>query len=209
MRARERLGTKLVIGCMATATVLTAVPKAQGDDRPKAPTTEGVETKVPKKAKRKRSEKLATPGQTVGQSFGQSFGSHAHPFAISTWVRAQTKRHTHIDLVNTVLAVARKQLGKPYRYGSVGPSSFDCSGFTRFVYAAAGVHLPHNSSAQYASTQHVSLDKLKPGDLVFFPHHVGLYIGHGQMIHAPETGDHVRIAPLQGGLYGAGRPLPA
>jgi len=195
MHARERLGTKIAIGCMAAATALTAaIPRALGaDEKPKASAVE-VENKVPKKSKRKRS------------SAPKHHGWHTASIAARGWTRpaAPIKRLSPIDIV---LAAARKQLGKPYHYGSVGPSSFDCSGFTRFVYAAAGVHLPHNSSAQYASTKHVSLDKLKPGDLVFSPGHVGLYIGHGQMIHAPETGDHVRVAPLHGSVYGAGRPL--
>jgi len=199
MHVRDRLGTKLVIGCMAAATALTALPTAQGQDKPKSAAVEGTETKAPKKTKKKRS---GTPKHAINT------GWHARPFAMKRWVRPQgAHRRSPIELVNIVLAVARKQLGKPYHYGSVGPSSFDCSGFTRFVYAAAGVHLPHNSGAQYAATKHVPLDKMKPGDLVFSAHHVGMYIGHGQMIHAPETGDHVRIAPLHSNVYGAGRPI--
>jgi cell wall-associated NlpC family hydrolase len=191
MHVRDRLGTKLVIGCVAAATALTAIPKAQGDDKPKATAAEGVETKAPKKTKRKRPFN------------GAAIGWHARTFRRG-WVRpAVAHRRSPVEIV---LAVARKELGKPYHYGSVGPASFDCSGFTRFVWAAAGVHLPHNSGAQYGATKHVPLDKMKPGDLVFSPGHVGLYIGHGQMIHAPETGDHVRVAPLHGNVYGAGRP---
>jgi cell wall-associated NlpC family hydrolase len=104
------------------------------------------------------------------------------------------------------LATARAQLGKPYVYGADGPSSFDCSGLTMFAWHAAGVDLPHNSWAQQDVTKEVPVDKMEPGDLVFYPGHVGIYIGHGEMIHAPHTGANVEIAPLQSDIIGAGRP---
>jgi cell wall-associated NlpC family hydrolase len=198
MHVRERLGTKFVIGCVAAATVLVALPKAQGDDRPKTTNVEGVETngqKKTKKAKRKRSQVAA---QRVG------LGWHGRD-AAAAWTKPPVRRKSPVEIV---LATARKQLGKPYRYGAVGPSSFDCSGFTMYAWAAAGVHLPHNSGAQRAATKSVPLDKMKPGDLVFSSGHVGLYIGKGRMIHSPQTGDHVEIAPLHSNVYGAGRPKP-
>jgi peptidoglycan DL-endopeptidase CwlO len=196
VHVRERLGTKLVIGCVAAATALVALPKAQSEDKPKATSVETVEGKTLKKSKRKRSaHPVAHRVATIW---------HPRVLRAAPWTKAPAVRHR--TTVEIVLAVARKQLGKPYHYGSVGPSSFDCSGFTRFVWSAAGVHLPHNSGAQYAATKHVPLDKMKPGDLVFSSGHVGLYIGAGRMIHAPQTGDHVRVAPLHSGTYGAGRP---
>lgn len=110
-----------------------------------------------------------------------------------------------------VVSVAMAQLGKPYRYGASGPDAFDCSGLTMYCYAQVGIGLPHSSSAQYGCGSHVSRDNLQPGDLVFFYnpiHHVGLYIGGGNMIHAPRTGDVVKIASVDGhGNYvGATRP---
>jgi len=104
---------------------------------------------------------------------------------------------------------AYAQLGKPYQWGAAGPSSYDCSGLTMASWAAAGVSLPHSSSAQYGSGPHVDRADLQPGDLVFFGspiHHVGIYIGGGNMIHAPHTGTVVQISPLESDYAGAVRP---
>lgn len=108
-----------------------------------------------------------------------------------------------------VVKIAMKYLGCPYQWGASGPHRFDCSGFTMFVYAQVGVSLPHSSRAQINCGQRVSRANLKPGDLVFFGspiHHVGIYIGGGQMIHSPHTGDVVSIDPLQSDYSGACRP---
>jgi cell wall-associated NlpC family hydrolase len=97
------------------------------------------------------------------------------------------------------VAEAYRQLGKPYRYGAAGPNSFDCSGLTMWVWAKAGVSLPHSSRAQYGEGRHVSRGELMPGDLVFFGspiHHVGIYVGGGQYIAAPHTGDVVGFRSL-------------
>ncbi len=98
----------------------------------------------------------------------------------------------------TAVAFARAQLGKPYVFATSGPNTFDCSGLTMAAWAAAGVRMAHYSGSQASSFPKVTWDQLKPGDLVLFYsdlHHVGLYIGGGQMIHAPQTGDVVKIAP--------------
>jgi len=103
-------------------------------------------------------------------------------------------------------------VGKPYVWGASGPDSFDCSGLTMYAWAAAGVALPHQSSQQYGYGTHVSTDLsvLKPGDLLFFYsptiHHVSMYIGNGQMVHAPDSGDVVRVVGVDfGNLVGATR----
>jgi len=111
----------------------------------------------------------------------------------------------------TAVRYAYAQLGKPYRWGGAGPSSFDCSGLTMRAWEAAGVSLPHNAAAQYAVTPHVSLSALQPGDLIFFGHpihHVGIYIGNGEMIEAPYTGTTVRITNFgyRHDIVGASRP---
>jgi len=101
---------------------------------------------------------------------------------------------------------AYSQLGKPYRYAGKGPDSFDCSGLTSYVWAAAGVSLAHSSGSQYASLPHVSQSELAPGDLVFYGspiHHVGIYVGGGQYIHAPQTGDVVKISSIYDSWYAA------
>jgi cell wall-associated NlpC family hydrolase len=104
------------------------------------------------------------------------------------------------------VAAAKAQIGRPYRYGSTGPSSFDCSGLTSFAWRAAGVEIPRTSRAQFSGLPRVGLDQLQPGDLVYGPGHIGLYIGDGLMVHAPQTGRNVEIAPMRHGVIGAVRP---
>jgi peptidoglycan DL-endopeptidase CwlO len=98
-----------------------------------------------------------------------------------------------------VLQLASNEAGDPYVYGAAGPSSFDCSGFTQYVFAQVGVSLPHSSSAQAAMAQPVS--DPQPGDLVFFAdgggvYHVAIYAGDGMIWHAPHTGDVVSLEPM-------------
>ena len=112
---------------------------------------------------------------------------------------------------------ALTQLGKPYQWGAAGPDSYDCSGLAMQAWARAGVRLLHWTGYQWVSGPHVSLAALRPGDLVFYAfdsaspatiHHVGIYIGHGQMVDAPYTGSVVRIDSIYAfpGLIGATRP---
>jgi cell wall-associated NlpC family hydrolase len=107
----------------------------------------------------------------------------------------------------TAIAAARSQLGVPYRWGASSPGrAFDCSGLVMYAWGQAGVSLPHSSSAMFAMTQRISVDQLQPGDLVFGGspvHHVGLYVGNGLMVHAPHTGDVVRVASI----YGTSSPV--
>jgi cell wall-associated NlpC family hydrolase len=102
-----------------------------------------------------------------------------------------------------VVGVAMSELGKPYVYATAGPDTFDCSGLVVYAYAAMGVSLPHSSYALWNAGVFVSQDQLEPGDLVFFDGlgHVGIYIGGGQFIHAPHTGDVVKISSLNDGWY--------
>jgi len=110
------------------------------------------------------------------------------------------------------LAAARSQLGVPYVWGGESPGSgFDCSGLTQWAWRQAGVDLPRTAAAQYDAIAHVSLSDLQPGDLVFWGYggisHVGMYVGGGDVINAPDTGDVVRIEAIwNNGLVGAGRP---
>jgi cell wall-associated NlpC family hydrolase len=107
------------------------------------------------------------------------------------------------------VAAAKTRLGLPYVWAAAGPDSFDCSGLTMWAWAHAGVSLPHFSGAQYASTTHVSMADLQPGDLVFEADtgaHVAMYIGGGQIIASPHTGTVVQIQPLSSNYVLASRP---
>ena len=107
--------------------------------------------------------------------------------------------------------IALRYLGVKYVWGGATPDGFDCSGLVMYVYAQLGIQLPHFAAAQYALGQAVPRDQLQPGDLVFFDglNHVGIYIGGGQMVHAPQTGDVVKITPISafGNRYVGARRL--
>ncbi|WP_274561442.1 C40 family peptidase [Streptomyces spiramyceticus] len=108
------------------------------------------------------------------------------------------------------ISFAYGAIGKPYVWGATGPSAFDCSGLTQAAWHAAGVALPRTTYTQINAGQRIPRSQLAPGDLVFFYSgitHVGLYIGDGQMIHAPRPGAPVRVAPIDEMPYaGATRP---
>jgi peptidoglycan DL-endopeptidase CwlO len=100
-----------------------------------------------------------------------------------------------------VVGIAMRYLGIPYRWGGASPSTgFDCSGFVMYVFAQVGVSLPHNAAMQYGYGSAVSRANLQAGDVVFFNGlgHNGIYIGGGQFIHSPHTGDIVKISSLSG-----------
>ncbi len=110
--------------------------------------------------------------------------------------------------VNAALA----QRGKPYVWAASGPGSFDCSGLTAYAYKAAGIGLPHSSALQARVGQAVGRANLQPGDLVFFyspVSHVGIYIGNGQMVHAPTSGDVVKVASIDQMPFAGGRRIAA
>jgi cell wall-associated NlpC family hydrolase len=97
------------------------------------------------------------------------------------------------------VSYAYAKLGSPYVWGATGPDAFDCSGLIQAAYRSAGISLPRTTYAQIDAGQRVSRSELLPGDLVFFYSgisHVGLYIGNGQMIHAPNPSAPVRVAPI-------------
>ena len=122
---------------------------------------------------------------------GAALGAH-HTRVLA----AGTARRTNL------VHFARRYLGVRYVYGGVSPrTGFDCSGFTRFVYAHFGVALPHFAAGQFALGRSVQRAGLRPGDLVFFDGlgHVGLYLGGNLFIHSPHAGARVEISSLSGG----------
>lgn len=108
---------------------------------------------------------------------------------------------------------AESQIGVPYEWGGESPGrGFDCSGLTQWSWGQAGVGIPRTADAQYHAVTRVALSDMEPGDLVFwgsggYADHVGIYVGNGSVVHAPSSGETVRIQAIWGnGLLGAGRP---
>jgi cell wall-associated NlpC family hydrolase len=130
---------------------------------------------------------------------------------------AALEKQAQQELANTpnapssdIATAAMKYLGIPYHFAGEGPGKcptgehricFDCSGLTKYVYMLFGIELPHNAAMQYDRGIKVPLSQAKPGDLVFFgspAHHVGMYLGNDMFIHAPHTGDVVKVSKLSG-----------
>jgi peptidoglycan DL-endopeptidase CwlO len=125
------------------------------------------------------------------------------PVADGLGVSASTPEGSTVAPPNVhggVVGIAMHYLGVPYVWGGSTPRGFDCSGFVSYVFAQIGVSVPHSSYAQFGMGTAISISALEPGDLVFFTgaSHVGIYIGGGQFIHAPHTGDVVKISSLSG-----------
>ena len=127
-------------------------------------------------------------------------GEHGHDATTDTRRRPTSSRRLRPSQYGGVVGIAMQYLGIPYVYGGSSPVGFDCSGFTMYVYGQMGVSLPHYTVAQYGWASPVGRDQLEPGDLVFFDGlgHVGLYIGDNEFIHAPHTGDVVKISSITG-----------
>src|SRR6266540_4831630 len=147
---------------------------------------------------------VETQRRAAYDAWAASLGGRSQP----TWM--QSGRAAEI-----AVAYAMRQLGRPYQWGAEGPLSFDCSGLTSSAYLAAGVLIPRVAADQFYAGAHVAVADLLPGDLIFYAdnpanpatiHHVGMYIGKGLMVHAPHTGDVVRVASIwRDGYAGATR----
>ncbi len=122
-----------------------------------------------------------------------------------------SRGETSIELVSSdgqsdLISYAYDFIGKPYVWGATGPKSFDCSGFTKYVYGAFGVNLPHYTGAQIGEGSSVSRADLKHGDLIFFNtdgpvSHVGIYVGGGEFIHASSGSGKVKVSDLGESYY--------
>ncbi len=113
----------------------------------------------------------------------------------------------------TAVRAAESQIGVPYQWGGESPGrGFDCSGLTQWAWGQAGVGIPRTADAQFHSIPRVPMSDLQPGDLVFwgsggYAEHVGMYVGNGDVVHAPSSGETVRVQAIwYNGLLGAGRP---
>ena len=114
---------------------------------------------------------------------------------------AQAAVHSSVATGEKAVQIATTRKGTPYRSGGSSPSGFDCSGYTRWVYAKLGKNLPRTSRAQYSATAKVPASRRQPGDLVFFGtgsrvYHVGIYAGGGRIWHSPKAGDRVKLAKI-------------
>ncbi|MFI9242473.1 NlpC/P60 family protein [Streptomyces sp. NPDC053086] len=140
---------------------------------------------------RQRTEVTAVGGTSPRAS--RSAADPRQPLERATPAPAPTGRAA------AAVAYAYSKLGSPYVWGATGPNAFDCSGLAQAAYRAAGISLPRTTYAQINAGRRVSRSELQPGDLVFFYSgisHVGIYVGDGQMIHAPNPSAPVRLAPI-------------
>ena len=148
---------------------------------------EAAEAKRQERLKELAEQRLQNPAPTTSSGPPETFVDGAAP------------PPTH----GGVVGIAMRYLGVPYVWGGASPSGFDCSGLVMYVYAQVGISLPHNAAMMYSYGSPVSRAQLAPGDLVFFSGlgHMGIYIGGGQFIHAPHTGDVVKISSLNDSWY--------
>ena len=96
----------------------------------------------------------------------------------------------------TAVGIAMQYQGVPYVWGGMSPSGFDCSGLVSYVYAQLGKPLPHSSAAIGRMGTSLPLSQAQPGDILWHPGHVAIYVGGGKIIHAPKPGDRVKVAPI-------------
>ena len=152
---------------------------------------------------------LATPAMAAPPPSPATLTSASSPVLAAT-ATADTAKQRAIRRGRRAAAFARRQLGKPYRWGGTGPRGYDCSGLTRAAWSKAGKSLPHSSRMQAKATRRVSPSKMRVGDLLFYGrpvHHVAIYVGKGKMIEAPRRGLNVRNVPVRHrGRVKVGRP---
>jgi len=146
-----------------------------------------------------------------GGGYELALGGSADLGAAAAVVEAIELPPTDGSIGAQAVSVAMQFLGTPYVWGGESPSGFDCSGLTKYAYGQVGVGLSHFTGAQWNEGVRVPAEQLLPGDLVFFRSdlgHMGIYIGGGQYIHAPQTGDVVKISSMadRGDYQGAVRP---
>lgn len=151
-------------------------------------------------AARQAAQRARQQSTTSNRSTGGSSGGSSEP----------ARNVPSSSVGGSVVDVALRYVGVPYVWGGASPSGFDCSGLVQYSYAQVGVSLPHSSRAQYNVGVAVARSDLQPGDLVFFGspiHHVGIYVGGGNMVHAPYTGANVRVNSIDRSNYTGARRI--
>ena len=146
----------------------------------------------------------AASGSLVAQ--GAPTTGSARPTALVDKAKPdRAHRHARPSVGARAAKIALRAVGAPYRWGGASlASGFDCSGLVYWAYSRLGVELPHSSYALFDRGRGVARSRLKPGDVLFFfgLGHVGLYLGHGRMVHAPQSGRHVEVVDLGRSYYG-------
>ncbi len=167
-----------------------------------------VEIEQLKAEERRRAAELAAQARArlaAQQAAAEAATTYADPYSEPAFTDIPTGAAAPDGTrASQVVSIALQYLGIPYVWGGSSPSQgFDCSGLVSYVYAQIGIYLPHHAASMYNHGVPVSYSELAPGDLVFFNGlgHMGMYIGGGQFVHAPHTGDVVRVATLAG--YGS------
>ena len=195
---RERLQLKQARVAQAQIVATKASQKAaiEGQLAQRRSMLAGIRSEINRIQAAERRRSLAIAASLQGQNFASpaSTGVGAAGATPDGAVVAPPARY------GGVVGIAMRYLGVPYRWGGASPSGFDCSGFTMYVYAQVGVSLPHYTGSQWAMGSPVSRDQLQAGDLVFFNGlgHMGIYVGGNNFIHAPHTGDVVKISSMTG-----------
>lgn len=160
------------------------------------------------------SERVRTLARTLARERARA--AEAAALAVTPVGAPSVTEATSTPYAKAAVEAALSKLGSPYVWGAEGPDTFDCSGLVQWSYMQAGLMLPRLASDQYFASTQVSPTAMEPGDLLVYAydpsdgetiHHITMYIGNGQMVHAPRTGDVVRVVPVyQDGLYGVARP---
>jgi len=148
----------------------------------------------------------ASAAPAVSTTAATSVATAAAPSAAQT--AAQTAA---LAKARAVLVTAASLKGRPYRYGATGPRAFDCSGYTKYVYARNGIKLPRTTQQQYRDARKISKASIRQGDLVFFggahKYHVAIYAGNGMIWHSPSSGKTVRNVKIWTSRWSAGRVI--
>jgi len=191
-RTSQRLTSSQIINDMFGVRTVSAATKATSKAKPKT---------------NKAQSKVQKPKATVKKSVKATTQKKSSVTVQKIEDAPEVSRGSVTAIKNDIIAKAKKYLGTPYLYGASGPSKFDCSGFTKYVYKDFGINLPRSSSQQSGTGVAINKNQLQQGDLVFFNteqkgaiNHVGIYVGDGRFIHASRTKG-ITITPLNDSYY--------